>query len=171
MQKTVKEKPRNNTNNSRRALLRAGFAGLAGGGALQAQAGERWSPKKEAAGLRPGQPSEGLVSTCIRSGHLLFLSGIAGWYPQRRQEPGDAQVQMRSALTTMKEVLERAGSSMDNVLKVTVALVDPEHNLEAMNEGYKGFFTKTPPARSFFGTSGLRRKESLLQVDCIAYVD
>lgn len=157
--------------NSRRAMLRAGLAGLGTGGALRGATGASWSPKKQAAGLRPGEKAEGLISTCIRSGNLLFVSGIAGWYPQRRQEAGDAGVQMRSALTTMKEILERAGSSMDNVLKVNVAIIDPESNWNAMNEGYRGFFHSPAPARSVHGVASTRTKGNLLQVDCIAYVD
>lgn len=158
--------------NSRRGLLRSGLAVLAGSGVAQAQTGAGWSPKKEAAGLKPGQTTDGaLLSSAIRSGHLLFLSGIGGWYPERRKEPGDARVQIESALEIMKATLEAAGSSMDYVLKVTVALVDPEQNFEAMNTGYKGFFPKTPPARSYFGAAGFRRKGQLLQVECVAYVD
>jgi len=65
---------------------------------------------------------------------------------------------MRSALTTMKETLERAGSSMDNVLKVTVALVDPEKNHAVMNEGYKGFVSDPPPVRSYFGCTGFESR-------------
>ena len=158
---------------TRRRMMELGLLGLGGGAAMQAQTvGGAWTPKKQAAGLRPGQSgSGGAISGCIRSGHLLFLSGVAGWYPDRRKEAGDAAVQMRSALTTIKETLERAGSSMDNVLKVTVALVDPEKNYAVMNEGYKGFFSDPAPVRSYFGATGFRIKGSLLQVECIAYVD
>jgi 2-iminobutanoate/2-iminopropanoate deaminase len=103
---------------------------------------------------------------------LLFLSGIGGWYPERRPEgPGDARRQTTDALTTMRESLEKAGSSMANVLKVQVSLVDPETNWEPMNEVYNTFFEEPRPARSYFGTTGFRRKGQLLQIDCIAYVD
>ncbi|MBA2305877.1 MAG: RidA family protein [Acidobacteria bacterium] len=83
-------------------------------------------PKKQLV-LRPGQtpPARALLSGCIRSGHLLFLAGIGGWYPDRRKEPGDTKVQIQSALTTMKETLESAGSSMANVLKVHMTVADP----------------------------------------------
>lgn len=133
---------------------------LGGAGAASAHGESGWSPKKASA------------NGPIRSGHLLFLSGIGGWYPERRKEPGDAKVQMRSALESMKASLAKAGSSMDNVLKVTVSLVDPETNWEPMNQAYDEFFTKNPkPARSYWGTTGFRRRGQLLQVDCIAYVD
>src|SRR5687768_14427625 len=92
---------------SRRELLAAGVLGLAAGEAA-AQTAEKWTPKKQAVGRRPGQVSkDALISSCIRSGHLLFVSGISGWYPDRRKEPGDIKVQIESALTSMKELLER----------------------------------------------------------------
>lgn len=139
-------------------MFQAAALGLAGASAAQGAAGD-WNPKKSA------------VGGPIRSGHLLFLSGIGGWYPERRKEAGDAKVQMRSVLETMKAALDKAGSSMDNVLKVSVALVDPEANWELMNEAYDEFFPKNKPARSYWGATGFRRKGQLMQVDCIAYVD
>lgn len=102
-------------------------------------------------------------------GGFIFLSGIGGWYPERRKEAGDAGVQTRSALETMKASLEKAGSSMEKVVKVSVALVDPENNWEPMNQEYDKFFPKKKPARSYWGATGFRRKGQLLQIDCIAY--
>jgi len=66
-------------------------------GALKAQSGSGWSPKKQS------------VGGPIRSGHLLFLSGIGGWYPERRPKPGDVREQTADALTIMKESLQKAG--------------------------------------------------------------
>lgn len=130
------------------------------GGAVSAQGAEDWNPKKTTAG------------GAIRSGHLLFLGGIGGWYPERRPDgPGDVRQQTSDALTTMKNTLEKAGSSMANVLKVQVSLVDPETNWEPMNEVYNTFFPEPRPVRSYFGATGFRRKGQLLQIDCIAYVD
>ena len=166
------KKPASTNARPRRSLLRASLLGLSGAGFMAAQSTGPWSPKKQAAGLNPGQTTNGaLISNCIRSGHFLFVSGISGWYPERRKEPGDAAVQMRSALTTMKEILERSGSSMDNVLKVNIGLVDPEKNFAPMNEGYQGFFSDPAPARSFVGMTSLQTPGSLMIVDCIAYVD
>lgn len=114
---------KNKPDSRRRAIRSAALAlALGGGGMAQAQSAESWSPKKASA----GGP--------IRSGHLLFLSGIGGWYPERRPKPGDAKQQTADALTIMKAALEKAGSNLDNVLKVQVALVDPEKNWEPMDE-------------------------------------
>lgn len=140
-------------------MLKAGALALLAGEAASAQERAEWTPKKQAA----GGP--------IRSGHLLFLSGIGGWYPERRPKPGDIREQTADALNIMKGSLQKAGSSLDNVLKVSVALVDPENNWEPMNEVYNTFFPKNRPARSYWGATGFRRRGQLLQIDCIAYVD
>jgi enamine deaminase RidA (YjgF/YER057c/UK114 family) len=144
---------------SRRKMMEAAALLLAGGTAAQAQQTGAWEPKKGNA----GGP--------IRSGHLLFLSGIGGWYPERRPKAGDIKQQTADALEIMKGSLTKAGSSMANVLKVQVSLVDPETNWEPMNEVYDTYFPAPRPARSYFGTTGFRRKGQLLQIDCIAYVD
>jgi len=157
---------------SRRGLLAAGVLGVAGAGVAKAQAGESWKPKKQIIGLKPGQSTKGmLLSGCIRSGHLLFFAGIGGWYPERRKEPGDVKVQIRSALESLQTRLAQAGSSMSNVLKITIALSDMPSNFAPMNEVYKEFFPEEPPVRSVFPASTYHRKEQLLQMDAIAYVD
>ncbi len=142
---------------NRRQAMNAAALLLAGGGAAQAQS-DAWTPKKES------------VGGPVRSGHLLFLSGIGGWYPERRPKAGDVRQQTEDALNIMKAALEKAGTSMEMVLKVQVALVDPEKNWEPMNEVYDRFFPKNKPVRSYFGSTGFRRPGQLLQIDCIAYI-
>jgi enamine deaminase RidA (YjgF/YER057c/UK114 family) len=126
---------------------------------------EEWLPKK--------QLIRGKSSSCLRSGHLLFVGGIGGWYANRRPEPGDAKVQITGALTTMKEALEAAGSGMHNVLQIFMTVAEPEKNLPKLNEGYYEFFPENPPVRSFSSSkaSQMGRDGILLQVGCIAYVD
>jgi 2-iminobutanoate/2-iminopropanoate deaminase len=168
---------------TRRQALVAGLTVFGGAGVAKAapadaqttaSSTEAWTPKKQVV-RRPGQAASpnALLSSCIRSGHLLFVSGIGGWYPDRRKEAGDIKVQIQSALTTMKETLETAGSSMANVLKVHMTVADARKNIALLNEGYRGFFPDPPPARSYTGVpaSAMGREGVLVQVDCVAYVD
>lgn len=130
-----------------------------------AGAAEEWLPKKELIKTPAG--------SCLRSGHLLFIGGIGGWYANQRTEPGDIQVQIRSVLTTMKGILEGAGSSMSNVLKIQMTVAEPNKNMAKLNEAYAEFFPENPPVRSYSGskTSQMGREGILCQVSCIAYVD
>lgn len=135
-----------------------------GADSLEADA-EEWLPKKELIKTPAG--------SCLRSGHLLFIGGIGGWYANKRAEPGDIQVQIRSVLTTMKGILEGAGSSMDNVLKIQMTVAEPNKNMAKLNVAYAEFFSENPPVRSYSGskTSQMGRDGILCQVSCIAYVD
>lgn len=128
-------------------------------------AAEEWLPKKELIKTPAG--------SCLRSGHLVFIGGIGGWYANQRAEPGDIQVQIRSVLTTMKGILEGAGSSMANVLKIQMTVAEPNKNMAKLNEAYAEFFPEKPPVRSYSGskTSQMGRDGILCQVSCIAYVD
>lgn len=166
---------------SRRAAMAAGIATIAGVATpapapatpLQSSSSPHgWAPRKTAVNRRDRQPNP-LLSHAVRSGPLVFVSGIGGWYPQDREEPGDARVQMDSALKAMRLLLEQAGSSMANVLKVHMTIADPNENLAAINEGYRGHFPDPPPARSYSGCGAAQmgRKGVLVQVDCIAYVE
>jgi enamine deaminase RidA (YjgF/YER057c/UK114 family) len=140
-------------------------------GNTEAEQPDEWTPKKESV---PGvYPTTSPLSLCIRSGNLVFLSGIGGWYPNRRTEAGDIKVQINSALTDMKNQLEKAGTSMANVLKVHMTLAEPNKNLAPLNEVYGTFFPDPKPARSFSGSLPelMGRDGVLVQIDCIAYID
>jgi 2-iminobutanoate/2-iminopropanoate deaminase len=130
------------------------------------------APKKLAIN-RPDRKPNPLLSHCVRSGNLLFLAGIGGWYPEDRQEPGDAKVQTASALNAMRMILETAGSTMANVLKVHMTIAEPNRNLALVNEAYRGHFPDPPPARSYSGcgVDQMGRDHVLVQIDCVAYVD
>lgn len=130
-----------------------------------------WLPKKQV--IPSPYPSKSPLSACIRSGHLVFVSGIGGWYADRRKEPGDIQVQIKSALEHMRTLLEKAGTNMGNVLKVHMTLAEPNKHIKALNEVYGDYFPDPKPVRSYTGcgVDQMGRDGILVQIDCIAYID
>ena len=62
---------------------------------------------------------------------------------------GDPAGEARQALKNVQSILEASGSSLDNVVKVTVLLNSIE-SYAAVNEAYKEFFKSNPPARAAF---------------------
>ena len=91
----------------------------------------------------------------IRVGNLYFSSGLTGVRPEARKDPlafgGDIKEQTERTLNLHKENLEKMGSSLENVIKVTVFLADVKTEKNAMNEVYAKFFPKDAPSRSAFG--------------------
>jgi 2-iminobutanoate/2-iminopropanoate deaminase len=102
----------------------------------------------------PGSPSRPF-SAAVRVGDVLYLSGQLGTLPETdKLVPGGIEAETRQALENVKEVLARAGSSMDRVFKCTVMLADIGE-WARMNVAYLECFGAHRPTRSAFGASGL----------------
>jgi 2-iminobutanoate/2-iminopropanoate deaminase len=91
----------------------------------------------------------------VRIGNLYFSSGLTGVREEARKNPlafgGDIKEQTERILEMHKKNLEAMGSSLENVIKVTVFLADVKTEKNAMNEVYAKYFPKDPPARSAVG--------------------
>ncbi|NIM49243.1 MAG: RidA family protein [Gemmatimonadales bacterium] len=111
---------------------------------------------------------EGLpFSTAVRVGNVIYLSGQVG-VPSGSRElvAGGVGPETRQTLENIRRVLEHAGSSLDRVVKCTVFLADIA-DYQAMNEVYRTFFPKDPPARSTVAGSGLALG-ARVEIECIA---
>ena len=94
-------------------------------------------------------------SQAIRFGDLVFVSGQIAIDPETNQvvEGGIAE-QTERALANVAAILEEAGTSLANVLKTTIFLVDLG-DFAAMNEVYAEFFRIKPPGRTTVAVSAL----------------
>ncbi|CAI8027787.1 2-iminobutanoate/2-iminopropanoate deaminase [Geodia barretti] len=81
---------------------------------------------------------------------------------------GDTEEQTRQALTNMGAILEEAGSSFKNVVKVTV-LLDDINDFTRVNDVYKTFFTDKQPARAAYQVANLP-KAAKVEIEAIAIV-
>jgi enamine deaminase RidA (YjgF/YER057c/UK114 family) len=70
-------------------------------------------------------------SPAIRSNGFLFVSGQVGSREDGSPEP-DLQAQVRRAFQNLNSILEAAGCTFDDVVDVTVFIVDPESNFETI---------------------------------------
>lgn len=115
----------------------------------------------------PGAPPGLPFSTAVRVGNVLYLSGQIGTSPETGQlVPGGIRAETRQTLENIKRTLEQIGSSMDRVFKCTVFLQDIG-DYGAMNEIYRTYFPKDPPARSTVAASGLAFG-ARIEIECLA---
>jgi len=113
---------------------------------------------------RPG----GVLSTAVRVGDLVFLSGALGTKPGGGGlAEGGIEGQTRQALENVKAAAALAGVTMADIAKCTVFLTDVA-NFQAMNGVYKEFFPTEPPARTTVAVAGLVVPRALLEIECIA---
>lgn len=111
----------------------------------------------------------GAYSQAISYGNLVFCSGQIGKEPVSDVLKVGIEAQTRQVMENLKEVLKAAGSSFDQVLKVTVYLKKIA-DFPKMNEIYAGYFGKPYPARATIEVTGLP-KDALIEIECIAYKD
>ena len=105
-------------------------------------------------------------SEAVRVENVLYLSGQMGIDQSVHLVPGGIAAETRQALENIKSTLEKYGSSLEHVIKVTVMLADMSEWGE-MNKVYLEYFSKHLPAHSAFGTSGLALG-GRVEIECIA---
>jgi 2-iminobutanoate/2-iminopropanoate deaminase len=106
------------------------------------------------------------LSGAIRVGDMLYLSGQL---PGTRESPMDSTIQgqTKQALEKVKALVEGAGAKMENVVKCTVFLASGA-DYQGMNQAYREFWPKEPPARSTVVVAALVSPGAKLEVECMA---
>ena len=94
-------------------------------------------------------------------GNLVFIAGKGAHFA------GDITSHTTHVLNELKTELEKAGSSMEHVLKVNVYLNDLK-DYKGMNDVFRGKFGKVPPVRTTIAAAGGIPGDSLVEIDCIA---
>ncbi len=108
-------------------------------------------------------------SQAIVAGGFCFVSGQVPIDPETgKLVEGDFQQQTRRVLENVKAILEAAGTSLENVVKVTAFLGDIG-DFKAFNEVYGQYFKGGPPARTTVQAGRLPLNVGL-EVDAIAIV-
>ncbi len=106
----------------------------------------------------------------VSSGALLFLSGQIPLDPSSGEVvQGGIEIQTQQVLKNLEAILRAGGSSLESVLKTTVYLKNLD-DFPKMNEIYRQFFRKDPPARSTVEVSRLPRQVEV-EIDAIAVVE
>ena len=86
-------------------------------------------------------------SQAVKAAGLVFVSGTAPTDPVTGQIKGTTiQEQTHQCLNNIAAILEEAGSSLDQIVSVTVILAD-EDDFAGMNEEWLRWFPSDPPAR------------------------
>ncbi len=113
-----------------------------------------------------GPAPAGPYSHAVVSGGFVFISGQGPVNPETGTMPDAFTDQVRQTFKNVQTILEAAGSSLDEVVKVNAYVTDLTRFAE-FNEVYKEFFQDEPPARTTVATALLG---ILVEVDCIAAI-
>ena len=113
----------------------------------------------------------GLWSNCIRAGDLLFISGQVA----RPLEGGKTLVgsneyeQARQIFLRIKNICEAAGGSLNDIVKMTIFMVNIKNNTEVWR-ARREFFSGDFPASTLVEVRSLAGPETLVEIETIAYL-
>jgi len=123
--------------------------------------------KKQAIRTENAPVPTGPFNQAIRIGNMVFTSGQAG----RNRETGrmgDVRDQARRCIGNISAILETAGASLADVVKVTVFLKHAE-DWKAFNEEYVKLMPEPLPARTS-AIVQLKSDDMLCEMECIAVI-
>ena len=123
--------------------------------------------KKQAIRTERAPVPTGPFNQAIRIGNMVFTSGQAG----RNRETGkmgDIRDQARRCIGNISAILETAGASLADVVKVTVFLKHAG-DWKAFNEEYLKLMPEPLPARSS-AIVQLKSDDMLCEMECIAVI-
>src|SRR6267143_2656165 len=115
------------------------------------------SSKQVFPGANPALP----FSAAFKADGLIYVSGTLG-------STGDVKSQTKQVLDNIAATLKTAGSSLANAASVTVYLKN-QSDFAAMNEVYRTYWTKDPPARTTVMVPLLN--EGLVEISVVAVPD
>ena len=111
------------------------------------------------------------ISQGFRVGDLVIVSGQAAVDDQGQVVgPGDFGAQARHAVGNLRRVLEAAGSSLDQVIKVTIFVTDMAHFPEVV-ELRREVFTPPYPADTICEVRALAYPELMFEIEAIALAE
>lgn len=111
----------------------------------------------------------GPYSQAVISNGFVYTAGQIPMNPKTgKVEASDLEGQVRQVLDNLSAVLEAANSSLKEIIKLTVFMVDL-NDFAILNNVFKEYFPEYPPARSAVQVSRLP-KDVLVEIEAIAAV-
>lgn len=108
----------------------------------------------------------GPYSQAIEVNGMVYTSGQIPVNPATGEIPQGIEAQAEQVMENVKNLLEAAGTSMENVVKTTVFIKDM-NDFGTINGIYSKYFTSDCPARSCVEVARLP-KDVLMEMEAIA---
>ena len=97
----------------------------------------------------------GPYSQAVKAGNLMFVSGQIPLDPKTGDLVSESiEEQAKQVLDNVKSICEAAGSSLDDIVKISIFLTDL-NNFSVVNDVMKEYFSEPYPARATVEVSGL----------------
>jgi 2-iminobutanoate/2-iminopropanoate deaminase len=124
---------------------------------------------KQAIRSEKGAPPLGAYSQGWRAGDFVFVTGTVPIGPDGNVTGDTIGEQTHLTISNMEAVLEAAGASLADVVKINVYLGETALFAQ-FNEAYRERFSDPYPVRTTVGSDLGHLPRALLEMDCVAFV-
>jgi enamine deaminase RidA (YjgF/YER057c/UK114 family) len=118
----------------------------------------------------PNQSLDNDLCQAVRAGDTVYVRGQLGTdFDGNLIGLGDARAQAEQAMKNVKQLLEEAGSQLEDIVKITIYLIDPRYREEVyqvVGQWLKGVY----PISTGLVVSALGQPQWLMEIDVIAVI-
>ena len=108
----------------------------------------------------------GTYSQAVRVGNTIWVSGQIPLDPATKELVGaDIEAQVRRVFDNVKAIVTAAGATLDDVVKVSIFLIDLKH-FALVNSVMAEYFREPYPARAAVGVASLPRGAQV-EMECV----
>jgi len=106
-----------------------------------------------------------------RGGKTVWLAGVGMWRDREGKSlAGDFEAQVHASFATIAETLVRAGGKLQDIVTMTVFILDVRHG-EQFVELRKAYFPGGFPGSALITVAGFAKPEMMVEIQAIAVVE
>jgi len=110
-------------------------------------------------------------SHAVKVGNTIYVAGQVGMDEEGRIVSGGFEAQAIRAFENMRLVLEAAGASLKDVVKLNGYFINYHRDFAKYHEIRSRFFSPPLPAATNVQVAGLALPELLLEIEAVAVID
>ncbi len=115
------------------------------------------------------EPPPGTFSRAIQVGDQLFVAGMTANSPSGIEGGDSMYDQTRAVFTRIKHLVEAAGGTMNDIVKMTGFITDIAKRDDYLR-ARRDFFTSDPPASTLVEVTALAAPGLMIEVEVMAIV-
>lgn len=117
---------------------------------------------------------KGFSNAVVAEGRMVFIAGQVGWTPDEKFESDDFVDQTRQALLNIKALVEAAGGTTADIVRLTWYVTDKQDylsNLAAVGSAYRDVIGKHFPAMALVQVVALVEDRAKVEIEATAVIE
>ncbi len=115
------------------------------------------------------EPPPGTWSNCLVAGGIAYFAGMTARAPDQAGAGGDEYAQAKAIFAKLGHLVEAAGGSRSDIVKVTIFVTDISQR-EKVWQARREFFTGNFPASTLVQVAALADPSLKVEIEAVAHI-